>query len=225
MGEGPEVAAPLRATGSPSGPPRSRGHRGRRASSPARSCLWRKPDMDGGGTRTRTLWDVPGEQAAGGHCAPPRPSATGGTAAQRRLPVKDGRGSVSPRRSVDGGGRALTLSHRFRAIKRRPGSSVSGCRLSVSGWAGREASLSLAEPNRAGQRRGLGIQCRRICGLGGQRRCWPPAPHWGGQTGGTRPNLAVYAPERHGLAETEPRRGLAARRHLPGRDGWSPIPG
>lgn len=91
--------------------------------------------------------------------------------------------------SADGGGRALTFSRR----SRRGRCTVSGCRPPVSAStpgparAGREASLSLAEANRAAQSRGVDIQ---ICGLGGQRRCWPPAPHWGRHTGGMRANPA-----------------------------------
>lgn len=111
MGEGPEAAAPRRATV----------HRGLEAASFERSRLRRDADTD-----MDTL-GCPGEQAAGaredaalrrGLCY----RRHGSPAAS--VPVKGGRGSVSPGRSVDGGGRTLTLFHRSHARKQRLGAAA-----------------------------------------------------------------------------------------------------
>lgn len=86
------------------------------------------------------------------------------------------------------------------------------------GGAGGVPLVSRAEPSRSAPRgrysESRDLRARRAEAL------LAPSTRWDRQTGGTRADPAVYAPERHGLAETEPSRG-----HLPARDGWSPIPG
>lgn len=146
------------------------------------------------------------------------------------LPVKGGPGSVSPRRSVDGGGRALTLFRRSRPRKRCPGGAsprwaAVGClclnQYSAPGRAGREASLSLAEPSqsqsrsaprgrhsesqdlRAGRAEAL-LALSTALGRAGRRDA--------GKLGGLRPEEA-----RAGRDRAEPRAGRAPAPACPGR--------
>lgn len=86
---------------------------------------------------------------------------------------------------------------------------MSGCRLPVAGsapgprpdGAGGVPLVSRAELNRSEPRSRHPES--QVLGARRAEALLAPAPRWAGQTGGTRANPAVYASERHGLAETE----------------------
>lgn len=164
----------------------------------------------------------------GGHCAPPRPFATGHGSPAASSPVTGGdrcrpaeRGWRRPRAYL------VPSVPRKKAASRQGRCSVSGCRPPVSGsapgprpgGAGGVPLVSRGEQSRS-EPRGQHSDLR----AGRAEALLAPSTPLGqahrrdaGKPGGLRP-------ERRGLAETEPSRGLAARRHLRARDGWCPIP-
>ncbi|XP_039234861.1 collagen alpha-1(I) chain-like [Pipra filicauda] len=220
-GPGSRGCGPRRATGRRG--PEAAGVDARRVS--ARSRLRPKlrnllRERGGGDTQTQALSGVPGEQEAGGHCAPPPPSATGGEQARR-----GGRGRCRPAaaRTAEAALLPRSIGPAKAATSLLGPSSVSGCRLSGSapgprpGGGGGVPPVSRAEPvSAAGPPfKAQHLRARRAEAPLARSTARVPAGRLdAGEPGGLC-----------GQAETEPSRGLAARRPLPALEGLSPVSG